>query len=153
MGILSLVLGILGVVVFSWLGPVIGMLIVGKNAVSSAMTGTLDVSLTPIWAFGIALGVVVPLVAVVTGILTLRDADRKGLGVAGIVTGGIAAVAGLVITLIVAGMAQAGSEMGKEQLDAAMSQVDPDQINQLLNDPATQDVLKRAMEEANKQQK
>jgi hypothetical protein len=147
MGILALVLGILGLAVFDWLGMVIGSGIVGAATMKAALSGNFEVSTGPIWGFGIALGVVVPLVAVIAGILAVKANKRKGMGIAGIVCGAIAAVIGLALTFTAAKAVDVAAQVGKAQVGDAMNQ-----LNQSLNDPATQDALKKAMEEATKKQ-
>ena len=67
MGVLSLVLGILGLVLFDWLGASIGGGMVAASAMQSALAGNVEVSTGPIWAMGLLIGVLIPLVAVVTG--------------------------------------------------------------------------------------
>ncbi len=147
MGILSLVLGILGLVVFDWLGMTIGSGIVAANSLQGALTGNLVVSTGPIWGFGIAIGVIIPLIAVVAGVLAIQANKKKGLGIAGLVCGAVAAIIGLLLTLSAVKTVEIASQIGKDQMGDAMNQ-----LNQSLNDPATQDALKKAMEEAMKQQ-
>jgi hypothetical protein len=147
MGILALVLGILGLAVFDWLGMTIGSGMVAASTMQAALSGNLVVSTGPIWGFGIALGVVVPLVAVVAGILAIKANKRKGMGIAGIVCGAIAAVIGLALTFTAAKAVDLAAQMGKAQMGDAMNQ-----LNNSLNDPATQDALKKAMEAATKPQ-
>lgn len=146
MGILSLVLGILGLVVFDWLGMTIGSGIVAANSIQTALTGKLEVSTGPIWGFGIALGVVVPLIAVAAGILAIKANNRKGLGIAGMVCGIVAAIIGLTLTFTAAKAVDVAAQMGQAQMGDAMNQ-----LNESINDPATQEALKKAMEEAMKQ--
>ena len=147
MGILSLVMGILGLVVFDWLGATIGGGMVAASTLQAAMTGKLEVSTGPIWGFGIAIGVILPLVAVFAGIMAIKAQKRKGLGIAGLICGAIAAVIGFALTFSAAAAVDAAAELGKNQMGDAMNQ-----LNDSLNDPATQDALQKAMQEAMKQQ-
>ncbi len=147
MGILALVLGILGLAVFDWLGATIGGGMVAAQTMQSALSGKLEVSTGPIWGFGIALGVVIPLVAVIAGIMAVKANKRKGMGIAGIVCGAIAAIIGFFLTFGAAKAVDLTAELGKQQMGDAMNQ-----LNNSLNDPATQDALKKAMEEATKAQ-
>ena len=147
MGILALVMGILGLVIFDWLGATIGGGMVAANTLQAAMTGNLEVSTGPIWGFGIVIGVILPLVAVFAGIMAIKAQKRKGLGIAGLVCGAVAAVIGFALTFSTAAAVDAAAALGKSQMGDAM-----DQLSESLNDPAAQEALQKAMEEAMKQQ-
>ncbi len=148
MGILSLVLGILGLAVFDWLGMTIGSGIVGANTMKAALSGNFDVSTGPIWGFGIGIGVLIPIIAVLAGIMAISSKKRKGLGIAGLVTGLIAAVIGLVLTFTAAKAVDAAAALGKAQIGDATNQ-----LNSALGDQAAQEALKKSFEEALKDAK
>jgi hypothetical protein len=143
MGILSLVLGILGLVLFDWLGASIGAGMVAAKTMEAALQGNLEVSAGPIWAMGLILGVLIPLVAVVTGVLAIKSGKKKGLGIAGLICGGIAAVIGIFLTVGAAKAVDMTAQLGNAAMkDAAGA----------LGDQAMQDALKKGLEDAMKAQ-
>jgi hypothetical protein len=148
MGILSLVLGIVGLAVFDWLGVTIGSGMVGAATMKAALSGNFEVSTGPIWGLGIGLGVAVPLIAVVAGILAIKANKRKGMGIAGLVLGLIAAIIGCVLTFGAAKAVDTAAQIGKTQIGDATNQ-----LNSALSDPATQEALKKGLEDAMKNAK
>ena len=97
MGILALVLGILGLLLFSWLGPTVGAALVAMNTLD-APPGT-QVSTAPLWIVGILVGVILPLGAASAGVLAIISNRRRGIGIAGLVCGVLGAALGLTLTL------------------------------------------------------
>ena len=143
MGILSLVLGILSLVVFDWLGMTIGSGMVGAATLKAAMTGSFEVSTGPIWGFGLGLGVFVPLIAVAAGAFAIKSKKKKGLGISGLVMGIVAAVIGGVLTFGAASAVDAAAELGKSQIGDAMQGMDSS-----ISDKELEDALKKGIEEA-----
>ncbi|MDD5305793.1 MAG: hypothetical protein PHU25_00590 [Deltaproteobacteria bacterium] len=132
MGVIALVLGILGLVVFDWLGFVLAgsFMIVGGAA--SAISGDVSVPVWPVVVFAWGMGVVLPLVSVVFGILAMRQPTGKGLGIAGLVIGGVATIIGVILALVL----QFGASAGNEYIEQNKGQLDV--LTKSMNDPATQ---------------
>jgi hypothetical protein len=145
MGVLSLVLGILGLVLFDWLGASIGGGMVAASAMQSALAGNVEVSTGPIWALGLLVGVLIPLVAVVTGALAIKSGKKKGLGIAGLICGAIAAVIGIILTVGAAKAVDMTAQLGAAAMNDASGAMGGDQA-------AMQEALKKGLEEAMKQQ-
>ncbi len=89
MAVLSLVLGIVALALFSWGGPLLGFYLAEGGLEGSAA----------VHALGWSLGVAAPLVAVVLGVVGLRRGQRRGMSAAGVALGGLGAVAGVLVTL------------------------------------------------------
>ncbi len=140
MGVLSLVLGILGLVLFDWLGVTIGAGMVAASTMQGALQGNMEVSAGPIWALGLLIGVPIPLVAVLTGVMAIKSGKKKGLGIAGLICGAIAAVIGIIMTVGAAKAVDATAELTSAAASGAMA------------DPAMQEALQKGLQEAMKQQ-
>ena len=136
MGVLSLVLGILGLVLFDWLGVTIGTGMVAASTMEAALQGNVEVSSGPIWALGLLVGVLIPLVSVITGVMAIKSGKKKGLGIAGLICGSIAAIIGVVLTVGAAKAIDATSELASGAAASAMQ------------DPAMQDLQKQLQEAA-----
>ena len=160
MAVAALVLGILGFVVFSWLGPMLGAGWAAQATFESfadaSKTGlTPEVITWPLWTLGLIIGVGFPLVAVVLGGIALSKDQSKGVAIGGLVSGAVGAISGFVLIFVFQAMAALGQ--------AAVGQADPQQfqqgiqqLQQQLNDPAMQQQiqqqLQQAMQQAGQQQ-
>lgn len=155
MPVAALVLGILGFVVFSWLGPLLGVLWATQVNLSPILEGAgLEPQIVtwPVWAAGLTLGVGVPMIAVVLGAVALRQPESKGVALGGIVTGAIGALAGFVLIFVfqtVASLGQAAIDNVKndDQFNQNMQQ-----LQQQLNDPALQQQIQDQLNKAMQQQ-
>jgi len=134
MGVVALALGILGVLVFSWLGPVLGGVWAGGVSVSQSEAVT-----WPLWVLGIGLGTVPALVAVGLGIAALKSEPKKGVALAGLVTGAIGALGGLIITVALVFFVNAGEAIVESSGEA---------LEQEMKKPVQQQGLKQLMEQS-----
>ncbi len=141
MGVVSLIIGILGFVVFCWLGPTVGGIWAGAATAGAFAKGDPTVVTWPIWAMGLVVGVLFPLVGAVLGIVAIKRSEAKGLGIAGVVTGLVSAVIGLGVTLF---LAFAG-DVGDHYLEENLKNMDPAAQQQL------QPGLQQLIDQANKQ--
>ncbi len=132
MHILALILGILSLVVFCWLGPLIGGIAAAPSA-DQIMSGNLEVSTGAIYIWGILIGGVIPLLAVVFGFMGLKKS--KGMAITGIILGGLGAIIGIVMTI----MAGAAVGMAGEMAGG---------LQQGLNDPAMQQMMQQGLQQA-----
>ena len=104
MPIAALIFGILGLVIFCWLGPVLGGVWAGFASVSAG-----EFVAWPVWVLGLGLGASVPLLALILGALGMKKApDQKGLGIAAIVISALGVIAALIITVVSNGLSLAG---------------------------------------------
>lgn len=156
MGVASLVLGILGLLVFSWLGPLLGATWSGALMATSAFQGNPHVVVWPVWLVGLFVGVAFPLISVVLGAMTLKKEESKGVGLVGLVVGSIATIGGLVLCFVFSfSITATAAAIGGEFLDNPQAQQQWQQLQQQLSDPAlqnqVQEQLKKAAEQWQKQ--
>ncbi len=99
MAIIALILGILGLTVFCWLGPVLGAGWAGALIAGSAAGGQMEIPVWPVWALGLGIGAGVPLVAVVLGLVGMRrEGNRPAVAITGIVLGAVDILAAVIIS-------------------------------------------------------
>jgi len=147
MAVAGLVLGILSVTVLWWLGFFLGGLWTAGASVSTIMAGgPVAVEAWRIWTLGIGVGVVVPLIAVGLGIGGVKK-GQTGIGIAGIVTGGLAAVLGLAFTILSA-FALNVAESVQSQTDPVNTTAEMEKMTKTLDDPAFQEQMLKAMQAA-----
>ncbi|HUT76612.1 MAG TPA: hypothetical protein VM285_02940 [Polyangia bacterium] len=132
MHVLALILGILSLVVFCWLGPLIGGIMAAPSA-EELMSGNFEMSAGAIYVWGILIGGVLPLLAVVFGFMGLKKS--KGMAITGMVLGGLGAIIGIVMTV----MAGAAVGMASEMAGG---------LQQGLNDPAMQQMMQQGLDQA-----
>ena len=150
MPVAALILGILGLVVFCWLGPFLGFLVSGFATASAGELVT-----WPLWLIGGLIGGLVPLSALVIGLAGMKQEDSKGICVAGMVMGVVAALLGLGITAGVAVLGQIGEEVMDRVQDSAVLP-DPDDapdedygdMMRQMNDPEFQKKLQEQLKAA-----
>jgi hypothetical protein len=149
MPVAALVLGILGLVLFSWLGPAIGFTVAGVMTASSGQLVT-----WPLWLIGGIVGGLFPLSAVFVGLGGLKQEDSKGICVAGMVLGGVAALLGLGITAGVVVLGYVGEEvLDRVQESGSLSEPgkpdsDFNNVIKQINDPEFQKRLQEQLESA-----
>ncbi len=147
MGVASLVLGILGVVVFCWLGPTLG----GIWAVGLSATKQ-QVVTWPVWAVGLGMGVGIPMVSVILGIGGLAKSEHKGVPLCGLVAGVVSAIAGVIITAVIAlGGGALAEQAGVPTEDDALQQKNMDELKESLDDPDLQQMLQNRLKTAPKE--
>ncbi len=144
MAVLSLILGILSLVVFCWLGPTIGGL-TGAPSMEQMMSGNAEFSTGAVWGWGIAIGVILPLLAVVFGIMGVKT--KKGLALAGIIMGAIGAIVGIVITWTTATGLGAAGDLATQGMQGMQNPDFQQQLQQGL-DQAAQQGVGEAMQQA-----
>jgi hypothetical protein len=132
MHILALILGILSLVVFCWLGPTIGAGAAAPSA-DQLMSGSFEVSTGAGYVWGILIGGVLPLLAVVFGFMGLKKS--KGMAITGIILGGLGAIIGVILTFVFVGAVGAVSDMAGG-------------MQQGLNDPAMQQMMQQGLQQA-----
>jgi FtsH-binding integral membrane protein len=147
MGALALVLGILSLIVFDWLGVAIGSAIATASMVQAAMTGKFEIPTDPIWQYGIGISVVLPLASMVVGIIAMKNPEKRGLGIAGMVCSIVAALIGLAFTLFLAFTASVPKHLSQAEMNDMANQ-----LNQAINDPELEKTLKQGLEDLQKQQ-
>jgi hypothetical protein len=135
----SLVIGILGFILFCWLGPVLG----GAWAAIAA-------AVWPIWTVGLVVGVAIPVIGIVMGSFGMKKEDSKGICLAGIVMASVAAVIGLILTIVFASTFR----LVDEKLSDVSDQFDQaqQQLQQQLNDPALQQQIQQQLLKAQQQE-
>jgi hypothetical protein len=135
----SLVIGILGFILFCWLGPVLG----GAWAAIAA-------TVWPIWTVGLIVGVAVPMVGIILGSIGMKKEDSKGICLGGIVIASVAAVIGLTLTIVFAFT----FKLVDEKLSNVSDQFDQaqQQLQQQLNDPALQQQIQQQLLNAQQQE-
>jgi hypothetical protein len=135
----SLVIGILGFILFCWLGPVLG----GAWAAIAA-------TVWPIWTVGLIVGVAVPMVGIILGSIGMKKEDSKGICLGGIVIASVAAVIGLTLTIVFAST----FKLVDEKLSNVSDQFDQaqQQLQQQLNDPALQQQIQQQLLNAQQQE-
>jgi len=124
MHIAALIVGILSLVIFSWLGPTIGAGAATASLITSGEVGAGG------YVWGILVGFIVPLLAVVFGFMGMKKS--KGMAITGIVLGGISAIIGLILTFLFVGGISAG--MGA--------------LQEGLGDPAFQQMMQQGLDQA-----
>jgi hypothetical protein len=153
MGVLALVLGIVSLVVFDWLGFVLAGVSMAVGTGASALGGNPEVPMWPMMVFGWGMGVAIPLTSVVCGILAMRQESNKGLGIAGMVIGGVATLIGVILALVLHFGAAAGGEFiekNKGQMDALTKSKLDAALTQTMNDPAARkqlEEIKKALQQ------
>lgn len=135
----SLVIGILGFILFCWLGPVLG----GAWAAIAA-------TVWPIWTVGLIVGVAVPMVGIILGSIGMKKEDSKGICLGGIVIASVAVVIGLTLTIVFAST----FKLVDEKLSNVSDQFDQaqQQLQQQLNDPALQQQIQQQLLNAQQQE-
>ncbi|MFO8070436.1 MAG: hypothetical protein R6V85_01060 [Polyangia bacterium] len=101
MAVLSLVLGILAIALFSWGGPLLGFYLAEGGLEGSAA----------VHALGWSLGVAAPLIAVALGVVGLRRGERRVVSAVGVALGGLGALAGVLATLTALSMSASIEEL------------------------------------------
>ena len=153
MAVAGLVIGILGITVFWWAGPALGGAITSWFVLSGAVQGQVDVSTTPIWVSGLLIGVGLPLSAVGLSIgAIIKDEKSKGIAIAGLVLGAVAAILGLIFTFVGATGTQMAKEIAQGKDGALQSVPGFDEMQKQLNDPAFQQQIQDAMKRAQEMQ-
>ncbi len=152
MAVAALVLGILGFILFCWLGPLLGFTWASAAMASAAFEGNPQLVVWPIWALGLTIGVGVPFVAVILGAAAMKKDESKGVAIGGLVIGCVAALGGLIITVVVTFSIKAGAAMlGGDVPDDPQVQQQIQQLQQQINDPALQEKVQQQLEQAMKQ--
>ena len=146
MGVASLVLGILGITVFCWLGPLLGGFWAGALMAGTVIDGQPQIIAWPVWALGLGVGVFPSVLAVLLGIGTLVKGRQQGVGIGGIVTGLVSAVIAFVITFF----AVKGLEIADELTDPDKVNIQQQlqQVTDDLNDPLTQKKFQDRLQKA-----
>ncbi len=144
----SLVLGILGLIVFCWAGPAIGTAWTTASSAGSALQGEAVVVIWPIWTLGLIIGVAIPLIGVILGIAGMKKEDSKGICLGGIVLGVIAALIGLGLTYGAARAAMFIENLKDSDQFGQMQQ----QLQQQLNDPDLQQQIQQQLLQAQQQE-
>lgn len=132
MHILALILGILSLVLFSWLGPTIGAGAAAPSAEDMA-SGSFEVSTGAGYVWGILIGVVIPLLAAVFGFMGMKKS--KGMAITGLVLGILGAILGAILTFVFVGAVGAMGDLAGGMQGMA-------------NDPATQQMLQQGLDQA-----
>jgi hypothetical protein len=135
MHILALILGILSLVVFCWLGPVIGGIMAAPSA-EQIMSGSYEVSAGAVYIWGILIGGVIPLLAVVFGFMGLKKS--KGMAITGIVLGGLGAIIGIIMTVVTASAMGMASDLAGGLSDPAMQQMMQQGLDQAMQEAMQQ---------------
>jgi hypothetical protein len=153
MAVAGLVVGILGVVVFCWLGPFLGIVWFNGFTIENAANNGARAAITwPFWTAGLIVGVVIPLLAVVLSAFGLARGQRRGVGIAGIITGAFAGISGLSATLMVAHLyINPLTEPLNERGNPVQFQAASDQFQEMqkkLDDPKFQEEMLKAMQAA-----
>ena len=149
MAIAGLIFGILSITVCWWLGITLGGFWAAGTAVGTAISGGGVAIVTwPVWVLGLGIGVGVPAVAIILSIVALAKKDQsKGIALAGLVTGAVAAVLGVVATIVsvlALDVAEAATNPTGNDTPAA----ELEKMQQALDDPAFQAQIMKAMEAA-----
>ena len=145
MAVASLVFGILGFVVFSWLGPLLGVTWAGwattQSFIAAGKTGqAAEIVTWPLWFLGLTMGVGIPLFAAILGGISLAKDKAKGVAIGGLVTGIVGALGGLMCIFIFQGLASLGqaamgdSEKFQQQIQDLQKQLDDPAIQQHFQD-------------------
>jgi hypothetical protein len=150
MAVVSLVLGILGLILFCWAGPGLGTLWVTAVSAGSLLQGQMTITTWPIWVCGLAIGVGLPLLGVILGIAGLKKEDSKGISIGGIVLGVVAALIGGALTFAAYGGATIASTMNLAENDE-FQQLQK-QLQDQLNDPALQQQIQQQIQKARQAQ-
>jgi hypothetical protein len=132
MAVLSLVLGIVSIAIFSWLGPVIGAA-VGAPSAEQLMSGTGTFSSGPAYGIAVFISIILPIISLVFGIMGLKK--KKGVSIAGIITSAFGLLLGIILTVVIVGGASAAMSLAQGGLSS-------------LNDPAAQKQLQDALNQA-----
>jgi hypothetical protein len=147
MAIAGLVLGILSIAFLWWLGFFLGGIWTVGASASTIMAGEpVAIETWRVWALGLGVGVAVPLIAVALGIAGMTK-GQKGIGLAGAITGGVAAVLGLVATLLSV-FALDVAEAVQDQADPINTTAEIEKMTKTLDDPAFQEQMSKAMQAA-----
>lgn len=135
MAVLSLILGIVSIVILSWLGPVIGAA-VGAPSAEELLSGTGSFSSGPAYGIAVFVSIILPIVALVFGIMGLKA--KKGVAIGGIITSAIGLLLGIILTVVIVGGAAAAMSLAQGGLAG-------------LSDPAAQQQLQDALNQAMQQ--
>ena len=140
----SLVIGILGFILFCWAGPALGTAWATASSASSAIQGEAVIFIWPIWTLGLIIGVAVPLIGVILGIAGMKKEDSKGICIGGIVIGIVSAVIGFALTFAaVSAFSFVDDLKDSDQFD---------KMQQQLNDPALQQQIQQQLLNAQQQE-
>lgn len=160
MAVAALVLGILGVILFSWLGPLLGALwatTLTAQAFSEASNSgqTAGIVTWPLWVLGLAIGVGVPAVAAVLGGISLGKTETKGVAIGGLITGIVGMIGGFILIFVFQAIALVGQAAVDGMADPDQFGQQMQQLQQQLDDPLMQQQiqqqLQRAADQANQQ--
>lgn len=146
MAVASLILGILGFVIFSWLGPLVGASWAGLTTAGSFIEGQPSLVTWPLLAVGITVGVVFPLLAVALGAVAMAKSDKKGIALGGIVTGALGALGGAIITFVIYQAAVLTATHAGDMVDDPKMKQQMDLMMQQLNDTDFQRKIQQAMQ-------
>ena len=147
MAVAALILGILSITVFWWLGFLLGAFWTAGASISPIMAMDLGaVETWPMWTLGLGFGVAVPLVGVGLGIGGIAK-GQKGISIAGIVT----SLAGVVLALGIAALMLFAAnvvEANKDQIQSVVPAAEMEKMMETLDDTAFQDQMLKAMQAA-----
>lgn len=148
MAVASLILGILGLILFCWAGPALGTAWATASSAASALQGDTVIVIWPIWTLGLIIGVAIPLIGVILGAAGMKKEDSKGICLGGIVIGLVAAIIGFALTFAAASAFSFVDELkGSDQFDQMQQQ-----LQQQLNDPALQQQIQQQLLQAQQQE-
>ncbi|MDJ0763883.1 MAG: hypothetical protein QNJ97_12960 [Myxococcota bacterium] len=153
MAVAALVLGILGVVIFSWLGPLLGVVwATSETAQTFGLTGQTsgapEIVTWPLWLMGLLFGVGIPLAAIILGGVAMKKTPSKGVALGGVVTGAIGAIAAIGWILFFQATASLGQSMLGDVDDPVQFQQQMQQMQQMLDDPALQQQIQQQLQRA-----
>ena len=160
MAVAALVLGILGIILFSWLGPFLGaawattLSVQAFTDASSSGAGA-EVVTWPLWALGLLIGVGVPALAVILGGISMAKTETKGVAIGGIVTGVVGMLGGFILIFVFQAIALVSQAAVGGMTDPDQVQKQMQQLQQQLDDPMAQQQIQqqlmRAAEQLNQQ--
>ena len=153
MAVAALVLGILGVILFSWLGPAVGVAwatTLTIQAFSQASTTGVagEVVTWPLWLTGLVIGVGLPAVAVVLGAIGMAKTETKGVAIGGIVTGAVGMIGGFILIFVFQAFALVGQAAVDGMADPDQFSQQMQQLQQQLDDPMMQQQIQQQLQRA-----
>lgn len=161
MAVAALVLGILGIILFSWLGPFLGAAWATTLSVQSFSDATNsgvspEVVTWPLWVLGLIIGVGLPALAVVLGGISMAKIETKGVAIGGIVTGVVGMLGGFILIFVFQAIALVSQAAVGGMNDPDQIKQQMQQLQQQLDDPLAQQKIQqqlmRAAEQLNQQQ-
>ncbi len=158
MAVASLVLGVLSFIMFSWLGPFLGVGWATQATIESFTRAeqigqTPQIVTWPLWLLGLLVGVGIPLLAVILGSVAIAKDQSKGVAIGGLVTGILGAISGFIFIFIFQAFASFGqAALSGDTIDPAQFQQQMNDLQQKLNDPAVQQQFQQRLHQAMGQQ-